>query len=107
MRTTPSAPPRPAESPRARRTQVKNPFKSLFGTTRREQYLERYVLREHKRGRALAAILEDAYVQNRSTPEERARLLERPGVVAAIGEHAVAELRLTLSAGAFAARATQ
>ena len=85
----------------------RNAFAFLFATTKREQYLERYVLREHKRGRVFAEILQDAYVRNRSTPEERARLLERPGVAAAIGEHAVAELRLTLSAGAIAARATQ
>ena len=84
----------------------RNPFAFLFATTKREDYLERYVLREHKRGRAFAEILEDAYIRNRSTPEERARLLERPAVVAAIGEHAVAELRLTLAAGAFAARPT-
>jgi hypothetical protein len=85
----------------------RNPFAFLFATTKREQYLERYVLRQHNRGRAFAEVIEDAYVRNRSTPEERARLLERPGMVAAIGEHAVAELRLTLSAGALAVRATQ
>ena len=60
-----------------------------------------YVLREYARGRSLADILEDPYVRNRSTPEERARLLERPEVVAAIGEQAVADLRRSLaSAGA-------
>lgn len=83
-----------------------NPFAFLFVTTKRGQYLERYVLREHKRGRPFAEILEDAYIRNRSTPEERARLLERPGIVAALGEHAVGELRLTLASGA-AARVTQ
>lgn len=62
-------------------------FAFLFGTTKREQHLERYVLREHRRGRALEEILEDAYVRNRSTPDQRARLLERPDVVAAIGEN--------------------
>jgi len=77
----------------------RNPFKSLFATTRREQYLERYVLREHRKGRPLAEILEDPYVRAWSTPGERGRLLERPGVVAAIGEHAVAELRATIGAG--------
>ena len=74
----------------------RNPFAFLFVTTRREQYLAHYVLREHARGRAVANILEDPYVRNRSTAEERARLLERPEVVATIGEHVVAELRLTL-----------
>lgn len=77
----------------------RNPFKSLFATTRREQYLERYVLREHRKGRPLAEILEDPYVRAWSTPAERGRLLERPSVVAAIGEHAVAELRATIAAG--------
>lgn len=84
-----------------------NPFAFLFATTKREQYLEQYVLREHKRGRPVVEILEDAYIRNRSRPEERARLLERPGIVAALGEHAVAELRLTLPSGAVAARRTQ
>jgi hypothetical protein len=68
---------------------------SLFRTSNREQYLERYVLREHKRGRPLAEILEDAYVQNRSSAADRARLLERPEVIAAIGENALRELRGT------------
>jgi hypothetical protein len=76
-----------------------NLFASLFGTTRREQYLERYVLREHKRGRPLKEILEDPYIRGWSTPYERARLLERPRIVAAIGENAVAELRRTVAAG--------
>jgi len=76
----------------------RNPFTSLFTAPPREQYLERYVLREHKRGRAVAEILDDPYVRNRSSVEERARLLERPHVVAAMGEHAVADLRATLAA---------
>jgi hypothetical protein len=77
----------------------RNPFKSLFGTSRREQYLERYVLREHRKGRALAEILEDPYLRAWSTPAERARLLERPNVVAAIGDQAIADLRRTIAAG--------
>jgi hypothetical protein len=82
-----------------------NPFAFLFTTSKGEQYLERYVLREHKSGRPLAEILDDPYVRNRSTPEERARLLERPNVVAAIGEHAVADLRAALAARAVAGAA--
>ena len=34
--------------------------------------------------------------RNRSTPDERARLLERPEIVEAIGEQTVAELKRTL-----------
>lgn len=71
----------------------KTPIASLFAATRREDFLERYVLREHARGRSLAEILDDPYVRNWSTPTQRARLLERPAVVAAIGEQALAELR--------------
>ncbi|HEY8409070.1 MAG TPA: hypothetical protein VIK66_13915 [Gaiellaceae bacterium] len=79
----------------------RNPFSFLFVRSRRDQYLVQYVLREYARGRSLGGILEDPYVRNRSTPEERARLLERPEVVAAIGEQAVADLRRSLaSAGA-------
>jgi hypothetical protein len=78
---------------------MRNPFKSLFGTSRREQYVERYVLREHRKGRPFAEILEDPYVLAWSTPDERARLLERPNVVAALGDRAIADLRAALAAG--------
>ena len=71
-------------------------LRSLFASSTREEYLARYVLREHARGRSLEEILGDAYVRNRSTPEERARLLERPEVVAALGEAVAAELRAGL-----------
>lgn len=74
----------------------RNPFAPLFATTRREQYLERYVLREHRKGRPLAEILDDPYVRAWSTAEERGRLLERPDVVAAVGEDALADLRATV-----------
>jgi hypothetical protein len=72
----------------------------LFGSSRRENFLAQYVLREHARGRPFAEILEDPYVRNRSTPEERARLLDSPEVVAALGEHALADLRRTVRARA-------
>jgi len=76
---------------------ITNPFKSLFMRTRREQYVERYVLREHQRGRPFAEILDDPYVQAWSTPEERARLVDRPSLVAALGESAVADLRAAVA----------
>ena len=83
-----------------------NPLKSLFATSRREQYLERYVLREHRKGRALAEILEDPYLRAWATQEERARLLERPSVVATIGQQALADLRTTIAAGGVTAPGT-
>lgn len=76
-----------------------NPFSFLFVRSRRERYLAEYVVREYARGRALEEILDDPYVRNRARPEERARLLERPEVVEAVGEQALADLRASLAAG--------
>jgi len=76
-----------------RRFRGRSPFAFLFARTQREQYLEQYVLREHRRGRPVAEVLDDPYVRNRSTPAERARLLERPEIVSALGEETVRELK--------------
>jgi len=73
---------------------------NLFGSSRRESALARYVVREHERGRSLSEIMGDPYVRNWSTPEERARLLERPEVVSALGSNALEELRQTVRARA-------
>lgn len=73
-------------------------FSFLGARSRNEQYLARYVVREFGRGRPLRSVLDDAYVRNRTTPEERARLLERPEIVAALGERAVADLKLAVAA---------
>jgi hypothetical protein len=70
----------------------------LFGSSRQHDFLVRYVLREHARGRPLAEILDDPYVRNWSTPDQRRRLLDRPEVVRVLGENAVDELRRTLRA---------
>jgi hypothetical protein len=75
---------------------VRNPFSFLFASSRREQYLAEYVIREHGRGRSLAEILDDPYVRNRSSAADRSRILDDPEVVAALGERAVAEMRRTL-----------
>ena len=48
-----------------------------------------YVIREHERGRDSTEILEDRYVQNRLTPQQRERLLDRPEVIHAIGDDAI------------------
>ena len=44
------------------------------------------VIREHRSGRPLEEILEDPYLKNRATDEQRLRLLERPDVIRAVGE---------------------
>jgi hypothetical protein len=73
-----------------------NPFSFLFVASKREQYLAQYVVRECGKGRSLGDVLADPYVRNRSTAEERERLLERPDVVAALGEQTIAEMKRTL-----------
>ncbi len=48
--------------------------------------LAAYVIREHRSGRPLEEILENPYLKNRATDEQRLRLLERPDVIRAVGE---------------------
>jgi hypothetical protein len=72
----------------------RDPFAFAFGRSRREQYLEQYVLREHARGRPLDEILSDRYIRNRTTDAQRARLLDRPEIVAAVGRRLVEEVKL-------------
>ena len=76
----------------------RNPFAFLFVSTQREESLAQYVLREYARGRSLEEIFDDPYVRNRSTPDDRRRLLERPEIVSAIGEQGVADLRRSVAA---------
>ena len=77
---------------------LRNPFSFLFARSSSEERVAAYVIREHDRGRALAEILDDPYVRNRLTPNEQARLLDRPEVIRAIGDDVVAETRARLSA---------
>jgi len=62
----------------------KNLFSFLFQRSPAEEHVARYVIREHDRGRALDEIMEDRYVQNRLSPEQQARLLDRPEIIEAI-----------------------
>ena len=65
---------------------IKDLFSFLFQRSAGEERVAQYVIREHDRGRPLAEILEDRYVQNRlQSPEQRARLLDRPEVLQAVG----------------------
>jgi hypothetical protein len=64
----------------------KNLFSFLFQRSSAEEHVARYVIREHQRGRSLDEILEDKYVQNRLTPEQQKRLLDRPEIIEAIGK---------------------
>ena len=69
----------------------RNPFTFLFARSSAEEHLVTYVIREHKRGRSLDEILEDPYIVNRTTPSQRARLLDRPELIEAIGREVVEE----------------
>jgi hypothetical protein len=72
-------------------------FRGLFsfvGTHRAaEDRVATYVIREHRRGRRLAEILDDAYVKNRLTPQQCERLLDREDVIHAIGHEEVQAVR--------------
>jgi hypothetical protein len=64
----------------------KDLFSFLFQRSTQEERVAEYVIREHDRGRALADLLEDKYVVNRlPAPEQRARLLDRPEILHAVG----------------------
>jgi hypothetical protein len=78
---------------------LRNPFSFLFATSRKEERIAEYVIREHRAGRSLAEILDDPYVKNRCTPQETARLLDRPELIHALGEDMVASAKQTLPAG--------
>ena len=76
---------------------MRNPFSFLFTRNSAEDQVVSYITREHRRGRRLAEILQDRYVLNRLTPQQQARLLERPEVVHALGEQDIDSAKQYLS----------
>jgi hypothetical protein len=77
---------------------LRSPFSFLFARPSAEERVAAYVIREHARGRRLSDILEDRYIQNRLTPQQRMRLLDRPEVIQALGDEAVEDCRRELEA---------
>jgi hypothetical protein len=75
----------------------RNPFSFLSARSSKDERLSAYVIREHERGRSLTEILDDPYVRNRATPQELARMLDRPEVIRALGEGVVAAEQQRLS----------
>src|SRR5207247_9103845 len=55
---------------------LRNPFSFLFAGSSHEDRVAAYVIREHERGRSLAAILGDPYVRNGCTPDAVGGLLD-------------------------------
>ncbi|HZG35212.1 MAG TPA: hypothetical protein VEY87_05135 [Gaiellaceae bacterium] len=78
---------------------LRDVFSFLFQRSSAEERVAQYVIREHERGRDLREILDDRYVQNRLTPEQRERLLDRPEVIKAIGGAKVESVRDSASTG--------
>jgi hypothetical protein len=56
----------------------------------KEESLAAYIIREHRSGRPLDDILDDPYLKNRATEEQRLRLLDRPDVIRCVGEDTAA-----------------
>ena len=79
-------------------TWFKNTFSFLFSRGSAEEHVARYVVREHQRGRSLNEILEDRYVQNRVSPEQQRRILDRPEVIEAFGGDTLEAARASLPA---------
>ena len=71
-------------------------FSFLFSRGSAEEHVARYVVREHERGRSLSETLEDKYVQNRLTPEQQRRLLDRPEVIEAFGHDVLESAKTSL-----------
>ena len=78
---------------------LRNPFGFLFASTQKEERIAEYVIREHRQGRSLEEILTDPYIRNRCTPQETARLLDRPELIHALGEDMVVGAKQQLPAG--------
>jgi hypothetical protein len=74
----------------------RNPFSFLFQRSGQEERLAQYVIREHDRGRSLQEILEDRYLLNRTTVQQRERLLDRPEVIRTIGDETIASAKTSL-----------
>jgi hypothetical protein len=75
---------------------LRSPLSFLFTRSSAEEQVVSYITREHRRGRALAEILQDRYVQNRLSPQQQARLLDRPDVVKTLGEQDIDSARESL-----------
>jgi hypothetical protein len=61
-----------------------NPFAELVEPNSHEERFLAYALREHRRGRAIAEILDDPYLRTRLTDGERARLVDNPLLARAV-----------------------
>ena len=75
----------------------KDVYSFLFQRGSSEEHVARYVVREHERGRSLSEILEDKYVQNRLTPEQQRRLLDRPEIIEAFSHDVLESAKASIA----------
>ena len=75
---------------------LRNPFSFLFARSSAEEHVAAYLLREHARGRSVAEIVTDPFVQNRLTREQQARMLDRPEIIRKLGEQDIESARQIL-----------
>ena len=74
-------------------------FSFLGAQSTQEERVVAYVIREHDHGRSLTDILDDPYVRNRCSPQEIARLLDRPELLKAIGDDMAEAAKQALGQG--------
>ena len=72
---------------------IRGAFSFLSSRTRSEDRMAEYVIREHRRGRSLGDILDDAHLRNNCSEQQIRRLLDRPEIIQAVGEDIVAAQR--------------
>ena len=56
---------------------LRSPFSFLFQRPQSEELVAEYIIREHRSGRSLDDILDDAYVKNRCSADQVMRVLEK------------------------------
>ncbi len=77
---------------------LRNPLSFLFARTAAEDRAAQYVIREHGRGRTLAEVMEDHYIQNRLAPQQQRRLLDRQDVIDAVSHDDLTAARANVEA---------
>ena len=73
-----------------RRRRDSEPQEERSASVSKDDMLAGYIIREHKQGRTIEEILDDPYLRNRASDDDRARLLERPDVIRSVGEDTAA-----------------
>ncbi len=61
-----------------------------------EDAMVRYVIREITADRPLADVMKDPYITNRASAVDARRLLDRPEIIAAVGNDVAEDLRAKL-----------